>query len=43
MPEDTLLTFDDNNTDALLHAIDEAVNAHARVRHPYPSVAARVR
>lgn len=26
MPEDTVLTFDDNNTDALLHAIDEAVN-----------------
>lgn len=26
MPEDTVLTFDENNTDALLHAIDEAVN-----------------
>src|SRR4051812_25712614 len=26
MPEDTLLTFEDGNTDALLHAIDEAIN-----------------
>jgi len=25
MPDDTVLTFDDDNTDALLHAIDEAV------------------
>ena len=27
MPEDTVLTFDDDNADALLHAIDEAMNA----------------
>ena len=26
MPEDTVLKFDEHNTDALLHAIDEAVN-----------------
>ena len=26
MPEDTVLTFDDDNSDALLHAIDEAIS-----------------
>ena len=43
MPDDTVLTFDDDNTDALLHAIDEAVTDHAGIRHPYPSLASRVR